>query len=81
LLPSPAPKSRPELLGNHQQNHQLAAADQAVQADLVAVALRVDPADPVADPVADPDLANPGLFRQIGFPSQTFCPYSFDTGK
>jgi hypothetical protein len=76
-LPSQAQKNQLELLGNHQQNHQRAVADQAVQADLVAVALRVDP----ADPVADPDLANPGLFRQIGFPSQTFCPYSFPTGK
>jgi hypothetical protein len=48
-LPSQAPKSQPELLGNHQQNRQLAAADQAVQADLVADARKDDPADPAAD--------------------------------
>jgi hypothetical protein len=50
-LPSQALKSQPELPGNHQQNHQLAAVDQAVQADLVAVAHRVDLADLAADPV------------------------------
>jgi hypothetical protein len=71
------PKSQPELLGNHQQNRQLAAADQAGQADLVADDLRVDP----VELEADLDPANPGLFRHIGFPSQTFCPYSFPTGK
>jgi hypothetical protein len=76
-LPSQARKNQLELLGNHRQNHLHAAADQADQADLAADARKVDP----ADPVADPDLANPGLFRQIGFPSQTFCPYSFPTGK
>ena len=63
-MPSQAPKSQPELLGNHQQNRQLAAADQAVQADLVADARKVDPADPAA--VAE--LAKP-LIRlgKVGF--------------
>jgi hypothetical protein len=56
-LPSQEQKSQPELLGNHQQNRQLAAADQAVQADLVADARRVDPADPAAD--LDPARSRP----------------------
>jgi hypothetical protein len=42
------------LLGNHQQNHQLAVADQAVQADLAADDHRVAR----ADLAADLDLAN-----------------------
>jgi hypothetical protein len=33
------------LLGNHQQNHQHAVADQADQADLVADVRKVDPVD------------------------------------
>jgi hypothetical protein len=39
------------LLGNHRQNHQLAVADQAAQADLAADDHRVVRVDLVADPV------------------------------
>jgi hypothetical protein len=76
-LPSRAPKSQLELLGNHQQNHQLVAVDQAVQADLAADARKAAPADLVADPA----LVNSGPIldqsRQIGIFTKGILPLFF----
>jgi hypothetical protein len=65
------------LLGNHQQNHQLAVADQAVQADLAADDHRVARADLAADPV----LVNDWLIQTIRISKSDILPLFFSYGE
>ena len=76
-MPSRAQKSQLELLGNHQQNHQLAVADQAVQADLVADARKVAP----VDLAAGHELVNDWLIQIIRISKSDILPLFFSYGE
>jgi hypothetical protein len=65
------------LLGNHQQSHQLAAVDQADQADQAVVDHKVDPVDLAAVPA----LARDSSFKTNRISNSDILPLFFGYGE